>query len=101
MTKTIEDLFLFGVFVADLFVIIQILFFLKPPKKFKVIWLVFSMCVLNSLFNLLPSFIPSKILYFNFAIFTIIEYSIFASIFYRIIKNRRFQKIIIILSFIF
>ncbi len=101
MTETIEDLFFYGVFAADLFVIIQILFFLKPFKRIKTIWFVLSICIFNSLFNIISLILPDKAHYFNNALFTIVEYAIFAAIFYRISVNEKYKKAIIFSSLIF
>ena len=95
MTKTIEDLFFYLVFVADLFIIGHIFLFVKKVFQNKVLLLIAFYSLFNSLFNIIPSFISSKALYLSLVIFTCVEYLIFAIIFYQIIQNQVFRKIIL------
>jgi hypothetical protein len=95
MTKTIEDLFFYLVFAADLFVIGHIFLFVKNAAKYKVLWLIVFYSLFNSLFNIIPSFISPKSLYLTLVLFTCVEYLVFAMIFYDIIKHQLFRKIII------
>jgi hypothetical protein len=101
MTKTIEDLFFYGVFAADLFVIIQILLFVRPVVKNKVLWLIVFYCLLNSLSNLFTTFLSPQNSYFILVLFTTIEYLIFAVIFSLIIESKLFKNIIIGCSLVF
>ncbi|MBA3284743.1 MAG: hypothetical protein H0U27_06760 [Nitrosopumilus sp.] len=101
MTKTIEDLFFYAVFAADFFVIVQILFFYKQSITHKVLGLLFFYCLFNSLSNVIPSYISSKALYYSLALFTSVEYLVFALIFSLIIKNKKFKRLILYLSLFF
>lgn len=101
MTKTIEDLFFYLVFVADLFIIGHIVFFVKKPFQYKVLWLIIFYSLFNSIANIIPSYIPPKALYWSLVIFTCVEYLVFALIFSNIIVNKRFKQLIIFASIFF
>jgi hypothetical protein len=101
MTKTIEDLFFYTVFVADFFVIGLILLFLRPIAINKVLWLITFYCLFNSLSNFAPTFISTKDIYLSLVVFTSVEYLVFAIIFLIIIKNLVIKKTIIGLSILF
>ena len=101
MTKTIEDLFFYLVFVADLFIIGHIFLFVKRFTQVKVLLLIVFYSLFNSISNIIPSFISIKALYLTLAIFTCVEYLVFAMIFYIIIKNQAFRKIILASSVFF
>ena len=101
MTKTIEDLFFYGVFAADLFIIGQILFFVKPLFSNKVLLGICFYCLFNSSANVLTTFLSPQISYHILVLFTTIEYLIFAYLFSLIIENKGFRKIIIFLSLLF
>jgi hypothetical protein len=101
MTKTIEDLFFYGVFAADLFVIGQILFFIKPILKNKVLLAICFYCFFNSSANVITTFLSPQISYHILVLFTTIEYLIFAYLFSLVIDNKTFKKIIYFLSLLF
>jgi hypothetical protein len=102
MTKTIEDLFFYTVFAADFFVIVLILFFLRPPFINKILWLIVFYCFFNSFSNLLSSFyFKNESQYFLLVLFTSTEYLIFSSIFLSIIKKKQIHYLIYALSLIF
>jgi hypothetical protein len=101
MTKTIEDLFFYGVFAADLFVIFQIVLFVRPISFTKVLWLISVYCFLNSLSNIITTYYSPNSSFIILVLFTTIEYIIFALIFSLIIENKLFKKIILVLSILF
>ncbi len=102
MTKTIEDLFFYAVFAADLIVILQIIFFFKITALNKVLWSILLYCLLNSTVNILSSNINSiSSHYILLVLFTSLEYLLFSTIFYYSIKSNKFKKLIIVFSFLF
>lgn len=102
MAKTIEDLFFYLVFVFDLLIITQVIFTPKSKAHNRILWLLLGYCTLNSVCNFLQQFIlPDSYQYIVLAFFTISEYLLLASVFFLLIKSKKFHKVIITLSFIF
>ena len=103
MANTIGNLFLSLVFFFDLLIIVLVFIFLNKVVKRKILWFIAIYCVINSITNFItiPGIIPMHLNYLSYVIFTFIEYWIFASILYIIIDNKKFRKIIIVLSVIF
>ncbi|HEX2608898.1 MAG TPA: hypothetical protein VHK91_16050 [Flavisolibacter sp.] len=101
MTKTIEDLFYYLVFLSDFLIIVQVLFFSQKVKNKRILWLIAAYCCLNSLSNYTTTTATSTISYYSLAFFTIAEYLVFAYFYFTVIKSSLFRKLILIFSIIF
>jgi hypothetical protein len=102
MAKTIEDLFFYLVSFFDLLVILLLIIFNKKIKGNTIFGLILGYCLLNSSCNIIPKYLlPTDFYYPILVFFTATEYLIFAYLFSLLLKNKKFQKAILILSILF
>jgi hypothetical protein len=101
MTKTIENLFYYSALGSDLLIIFFILLFLINHKAKTSLFLIGAYCFISLLLNFLGSYVSHEFLFYAYASFTYIEYSIFSAIFLIHIQNAKFKKIILFISIIF
>ena len=102
MAKTIENLFVYLVFITDILVLLFFIINYSNCKKHKTIIAIVSYCTLDILVNLIAEFSSSnRLVYISYAFFTAYEYSVFAFILSINIKNKIFKKVITAVSFVF
>ena len=101
-TKTIENLFNYLASYSAFLPLIFFFLFLKKCRKERVIWIILVYSIYNYLTDIGLLYLnhnPSRI--FLYSSFTFFEYSLFTSILYLVIKNKKFKKFIIIASILF
>jgi hypothetical protein len=101
MTKTIENLFFYLVYLFDLLVIVQALFLVRKKADRRVLFALITCCFVNSTCNYIQEFTNGLGDYLIGLGFTLIEYSVFTYIFYIISRTRLFRKSLILLSCVF
>jgi hypothetical protein len=103
MTKTIENLSFYLIYVFDLLIIIQVLFLFSKKIDRKILWLLFVYCVVNSSCNLIQTLFTFRHSgeYLILLGFTLIEYFILALFFVLITNNKKFHKVIYLFSSLF
>lgn len=95
MALTIENLFIYLLFVTDLVLIVLFSVFLRQNKNLKTIRLLILYCSVDFVFNFIVEFISSKPAPFLFSFFTFFEFAIFASFFILTIQSKHFRDLII------
>jgi hypothetical protein len=101
-TKTIENLFNYLASYSAFLPVIFFLLFRKKCRKERVLWIILIYSIYNYLTDIGLLYLnhnPSRI--FLYSSFTFFEYSLFASIFYLVIKKNSFKKFIIAASILF
>jgi len=110
MAISIENLFLFIVFLFDLFVVSYALYLSGRLKIERSIWLLIIYCAFNSICNLFTSLIipllttpniVNKINYYIYAAFTIVEYALFTFFIFLNLKKKGPKTIIAYASIFF
>lgn len=101
MTETIENLFIYLVFLFDLLVLFLIFFFIKREKRNKNFLILSTYCSLDLIINTITEFPIKEQMYLIYSVFTLSEYILFATLLWFNIKKAGFKKIIIISSLVF
>lgn len=94
MTISIENLFHFIVLLFDLFIAVLVLQLSFRKKLDASVWLLFCYCLFNSLTNFVSEQASNKFNYYLYALFTLIEYSVFAYFIFSNIRKKMFRRII-------
>jgi len=101
MTKTIENLFYYSALGTDLLIIFFILLFLINHKAKTSLFIIGTYSFISLLLNFLASYVSHEFLFYAYASFTFIEFSLFSAIFLIHIQNAKFKKIILLISIVF
>lgn len=104
MAKTIENLFSYLLFLFDALIIFEILVVSRAkPLSNRILWTIGFYCLLNTVCNLIQIFLGGSIMveYISLALFTLIEGISFTYIFYLIIQNKSFKRLMGILTILF
>jgi hypothetical protein len=101
MTKTIENLFYYSALGTDLLLIFVVLLYLLNHKIKNSLIIICVYSLIGLLLNFMGGFVSHKFMFYAYASFTFIEYSLFSLIFLIHIKNDKFKKIIVLISIIF
>ena len=104
MTKTIESLFYWNLFITDILFILLFFIYFKRSKTFRPIWLIFIYTFINLTINSIVEFFPfinKKGMYLLYSSFTFIEFALFTGFIILFIKNAFYKKIMIALSILF
>lgn len=101
MAITIENLFVFIISFFDAFVIIQIFRLSLRKKVNRSLWLLMAYCFINSLVNYTGLYVSSKVGYYLYALYTIIEYCVFAYFILYNLQKKLPKKMIVYASVAF
>src|SRR4030088_2330069 len=101
MTKSIENLFIYLAAITDILIILVFFFLRDKTKNDRRIWVLFIYCACSLLLNYIGEHLSKHYLFLFYALFTLIEYSIFTSFFWMFIKSPKMKKVIILLSSLF
>lgn len=103
MTKTIEDLFVYCAYGADILVIVLLLSLYKYWKQDKSIWVILTYCAFALVFNQIVETVkmPNKAKYLLYDFFTLAEYSLFAFFLWLNISNHLLKRVILIATVAF
>lgn len=101
-TNTIESFFNYLDFYSNFLPILFFLVYFKKSRGKRVLWFI----VIYALYNYLTAlgtitFYSTTMQAFLYAYFTLLEYLLFTFVFYILINNKRFKKLIILLSICF
>jgi len=101
MTKTIENLFLYLHYTADILPILLFLIFFKSSKKEKALVLITLYIALDLILNLLNGLFSNTLYLYIWSTFTLIEYSIFTYVIWINIKKLAFKRAMLFISLAF
>jgi hypothetical protein len=102
MTKTIEDLFIYLLFLSDILYVALFFVFFRLLKTEKALWAILLYCLLDLTVNYITEVSNSRsFVYFSYAFFTSIEYSVFSFILWSTIRQVRFKHLILVVGLCF
>lgn len=101
MTETIEDLFVYLVFISDIVILFLIVLFNKQLKGKPIFKAIAAYCIIDFLTNFVVEFFPFDGYAILYSYFTLAEYLLFSLCLYLITLSTTFKKIIIACSLAF
>jgi hypothetical protein len=100
MTKTVENLFIITATYTPALPLLFFFLFLNSVKKEKILYFLIAYSFAEFVVNFI-AYYANKIPIFLYPLFTIIEYSLFASLLFLLIKQETVKKLIIFFTVIF
>jgi hypothetical protein len=98
MTKTIENLFVYLLFLTDILYVFLYFISINKNKSEKGLTALVIYCILDLVVNYMAEVAPRPYVFISYAVFTTLEYTLFAYILWQFVANNTIRKIISLIS---
>jgi hypothetical protein len=98
MTISIENLFKYLAAISDFIIVVWFIFIFERTKKDKKIQVIALYCICALVLNYINQVLPKSEKYLFYTFYTIVEYLIFCSFFWKVIISRKMKNMLIYLS---